>query len=76
MLSELTLSISALVIELALFAFFFFQSRKKANPGHVRVFPYTAAMLVMTLLIFLTAAHVISLMTGTPVKPRVPKGMR
>ena len=76
MLSDLTLSISVLVIELALFAFFFFQSRKKANPGRVRVFPYTAAMLIMTLLIFLTAAHVISLATGTPVKPRVPKGMR
>ncbi len=76
MLSELTLSIGALAVELTLFGFFFFQSRKKTDPGRVRVFPYTAAMLFMTLLIFLTAAHVISLLTGTPVKPRVPKGMR
>jgi hypothetical protein len=74
--TELALSIGALVAELALLAYFWVQSRKPPDPARIRVFPYNVAIIVVTLLIFLTLAHIVSLVTGTQVQPRRPKGMR
>jgi hypothetical protein len=73
---EIAVTLAILLAELGLLAFFFVQSRKPPDPNRVRVFPYTFATIAMTLLIFLTAAHLISLLTGTQVQPRRPKGMR
>jgi|GEM_PF-4985449 len=76
MTTELSATIGALVAEIALLVFFFMQGRKKPVPGRVRVFPYTAATVVMMLLILMTTAHLISLLTGTQLTPKRPKGMR
>jgi hypothetical protein len=70
------LSIGALAVELALLLVVFLYSRKPPVPGKVRVFPYTPAIIFLVILIFLTCAHIISLLTGTQVQPRKPKGMR
>jgi hypothetical protein len=76
MSTELAISIGALVLEVALLVFFYLQSRRPPELGRVRVFPYTPAIIFMAVLMLLTLAHIISLVTGTQVQPRRPKGMR
>jgi ABC-type transport system involved in multi-copper enzyme maturation permease subunit len=73
---EVAVTLAILVAEIGLLLFCFFQSRKPPIPGKVRVFPYTLAIIVLTLLVFLTVAHLISLLTGTQLQPKRPKGMR
>jgi len=74
--SDLALSAGLLVVELVLFAIFFIRSKHPPTPGQVRVFPYAAALIILVVVIFVTSAHVISLITGTPLQPRRMKGMR
>lgn len=76
MSTELLISIGVLLLEGALLAFFYKQSRKPPDPKRIRVFPYTPAIVFMFILILITLAHIISLVTGVQVQPRKPKGMR
>lgn len=76
MSSELTVSVSILVAEIVLFAICFIRSMRPPVIGQVRLFPYRAALIFLIILIFVTAAHVISLITGSPIKPRRMKGMK
>jgi hypothetical protein len=73
---EVLITIGALILELALLTFFIIRSRKKPDPTNIRIFPYNAAIVAMTLIIFLTIAHLISLLTGTQLTAKRPKGMR
>ena len=73
---EVAITLLVLAVEVGLLVFCVLQGRKPTEPGKVRVFPYTFATIVLTLLVFLTVAHLISLLTGTQVQPRRPKGMR
>jgi hypothetical protein len=74
--TELIITCVALAIEAILLAVVVHQSRKPPKLGTVRLFPYRAATVALSLLILLTAAHLLSLLTGTQVQPRKPKGMR
>ena len=74
--TELIISVILLVCEVALLAFFLIQSRRPTIPGKVRVFPYGPAIIFTTVAILLTCAHIISLLTGTQLQPKRPKGMR
>lgn len=76
MSTELIITFVALAVEVGLLAFVYFQARKPTVPGKVRVFPYSAVFLALVVMIFLTAAHAISLITGHRLEPRKPKGMR
>jgi hypothetical protein len=73
---EVLVTVIALALELGLLAFFVVQSRKRPDPNNIRMFPYTAAIVVMTLVILLTVAHLVSLLTGTQLTAKRPKGMR
>jgi hypothetical protein len=73
---EVLITLCALAIEVSLLVFFVVQSRKPLTPGKVRLFPYTIAIVFMTLVILVTAAHMVSLLTGTQLQPKRPKGMR
>jgi hypothetical protein len=73
---EILVTLGALVLELALLAFFIVQTRKKPDPNNVRIFPYNAAIIALTLIILLTIAHLISLLTGSQLTAKRPKGMR
>lgn len=74
MSTELIITLAALAVELAALAFLFIQSRKPPIPGKVRVFPYTFVIVAVIILVYLTAAHAISLITGVQVQPRRRKG--
>jgi TRAP-type C4-dicarboxylate transport system permease small subunit len=74
--TELIVSICALVVEVGLFVLMYLRSKKPPVPGEVRIFPYAAGMTVMIIVILLTLAHIVSLLTGTQVQPRKPRGMR
>ena len=64
------MTIAAIAIELALFAFVIFKGSRKPQPGQIRLFPYRAASVVLVVLMLVTTAHAVSLVTGTPVKAR------
>ena len=70
MISEIFITIAAIAIELALFAFVIFKGSRKPKLGQVRLFPYRAASVVLVILMLVTTAHAVSLVTGTPVKGR------
>ena len=76
MSSELVVTLVILVVEIALLVYCFMQSRRPPDPGRIRVFPYNLALIVLTLAILLTLAHVVSLITGVQLQPKRPKGMR
>ena len=76
MSSELIISVSVLVAEIVLFAICIIRGKRPPTLGQVRVFPYRAAQMFLIILILVTAAHVIGLITGSPIKPRLRmKGM-
>lgn len=75
-MDELYSTLGLLVVEIAVLAYLTYQSRKPPTPGQVRLFPYGALSLVVFVMILLTAAHLVSLLTGTQLQPRRPKGVR
>ena len=75
MSSELIISVSVLVAEIVLFAICIVRGKRPPTLGQVRVFPYRLAQMFLIVLILVTAAHVISLITGSSIKPRRMKGM-
>ena len=75
LLSQLTITLGALGLELAIFALLLVQSRRPPIAGKVRLFPYGPMMIFMVVLFLVTAAHLVSLYTGTQLLPRRPKGM-
>jgi hypothetical protein len=76
MSGELIATCALLLLEIVALAIVYSQSRKPPDLKKVRIMPYAAISVFLTLLVFLTAAHLISLLTGTQVQPRKPKGMR
>lgn len=65
---ELTLAI--LVAAFAVFAGAIFISRKPVEPGQVRMIPYGGIQFLAIAVVLVTAAHLISLLTGTPLVGR------
>ncbi|MBD24607.1 MAG: hypothetical protein CMG46_06335 [Candidatus Marinimicrobia bacterium] len=74
--TQLIITVAALLAEIALFAFCYFQSKKPADPLKPRMIPYALIMVILSAVILATLAHIVSLVTGSQVQPRRPKGMR
>lgn len=74
--TDLIITVVALLAEISLFAFCFFQSKKPADPLKPRLIPYALIMVILSAVILATIAHIVSLLTGSQVQPRKPKGMR
>ncbi len=65
---ELTLAI--LFAAFAVFAGAIFISRKPVEPGQVRMIPYGGIQFLAIAVVLVTAAHLISRLTGTPLVGR------
>jgi heme/copper-type cytochrome/quinol oxidase subunit 2 len=74
--SGFIITVIVLLVELALFAFCYFQSKKPVDPLKPRIIPYALIMVVLAAAILATLAHIVSVVTGQQVEPRRPKGMR
>lgn len=76
MTSNLTITLIILAAEIALFIVCLIRIRRPVDPLRPRLIPYNVIMILLTVAIFATLAHVISLMTGSQLMPRRGKGMR
>ena len=76
MTSSLTITLIILAAEVALFILCLIRVRRPVDPLRPRLIPYNVIMILLTVAIFATLAHVISLMTGNQLMPRRGKGMR
>lgn len=72
---DLNVTYALLAGELILFALCYLQDRKPINPAKPRLLPYKLIMLVLIVVFLATTAHIISMLTGQPVKPRSKMGM-
>lgn len=66
----LIMTLVLLIAEVALLYFCRIQLKKPADPLKPRMVPYGAIMIFVTLGIFVTLAHSISIVTGEQLKPR------
>ncbi len=66
----LELTIAILFAAFAVFAGAIFISRKRVEPGQVRMIPYGGIQFLAIAVVLVTAAHLISLITGTPLVGR------
>lgn len=67
---SLIITLVLLVAEIAVLVICRVQLKKPIDPLKPRMIPYGIIMLFVTLGIFVTAAHTISLVTGEQLKPR------
>jgi hypothetical protein len=66
----LTVTLIILACGLALAGFANFMSRRPTEPGRPRLVPYTGLQFVGLLLVILMLAHLVTLLTGTPLQGR------
>ncbi|MGE3477267.1 MAG: hypothetical protein AB7H70_15800 [Rhodospirillaceae bacterium] len=76
MTEQLWITAAFLIVEIALFLVCLIQVRKPIDPLKPRMLPYNIIMIFLTVAIFATTAHIISLVTGHQLAPRRGKGMR
>jgi hypothetical protein len=62
----LGLTTAILVVAFAVFAGAIFLSRRPVEPGQVRMIPYGGIQFLAIAAVLVTAAHLISLLTGEP----------
>ena len=66
---SLSVSLIALAIAAAVFAFSLWMDRREYEPGALR-YPAKVFLFVSLLVVIALLAHVIGLLTGQPIKPR------
>ena len=66
---SLTVTLIALAIAAAVFAFSLWMDRREYEPGALR-YPAKVFLFVSLLVVIALLAHVIGLLTGQPIKPR------
>ncbi len=66
----LTPTLIVLALGLALTGFANFMSRRPSEPGRLRLVPYTGLQFVGLLVVVLMLAHLVTLLTGTPLEGR------
>lgn len=76
MTDQLWYTCAFLAVEIGLFLACLIQVRKPIDPLKPRMLPYNIIMIFLTVAIFATIAHIISLLTGHQLMPRRGKGMR
>ena len=67
----LPVTIALLIASLAIAAFSNYKTRQPYEPGRLPWIPYTALQFVAILVFVLMLAHLISLLTGTPLVGRL-----
>ena len=72
---DLSVTYAFLAAELALFALCYMRDRKPINLAKPKLVPYKLIMLILIVILLATMAHIISMLTGQPVKPRSKMGM-
>lgn len=76
MTTQLAITLVILAAEIGLFLFCLVRVRQPVDPLRPRLLPYNVIMIFLTVAIFATLAHIISLVTGHQLAPRRGKGMR
>jgi hypothetical protein len=77
MSTELILTITILVAEVALIVYCRTRLKQPPNPTRPRILPYGAIMIILTFGAFVTAAHTVTLVTGKQLLPKTSmKGQR
>lgn len=74
--NRLIITLLTFAAEIALFVFCLYRLRQPIDPLRPRVVPYNLILLFLTVAMFATLAHVISLVTGHQLMPRMRKGVR
>ena len=72
---NLNITLAIMAVEIALFVICYIQDRKPVNLAKPKLLPYKLIMMLLIVIFLATAAHVISLLTGQPVKPRSKMGI-
>lgn len=73
--TELIITIFILLAECGLFALCYYRSKQPPDPLKPRILNYGLIMIMMTLIVLATLAHIVSLATGSQVKPRRRRGL-
>jgi hypothetical protein len=71
----LELTFVLLAIEILLFAFCYWQDKKPVNLAKPRLLPYRIIMMFLIVMFLATLAHILSVVTGQPIKPRGKMGL-
>ena len=66
MITELNITIGALIIGCIMIAFANWKSRQPYNPGTLPLISYNGVQFIALIIVFLAAAHLITLLTGQP----------
>ena len=69
-----TVTIMLLVLGIAVFAGANFMSRRPAEPGNPSLIPWTALQFVGLVMVILMLAHLVTLLSGTPLQGRYAAG--
>lgn len=76
MTNSMMITLLVLAAEIGLFIFCIIRTRRPIDPLKPRMIPYNLILIFLTVAIFATLAHIISLLTGHQLMPRQKKGMR
>ena len=71
---SLTTTLIILVIGLALFGYALWKEKKGNVPGKPPLIPWPMVQIFAIVIVLVMAGHLVTLMTGTPFKPRGPGG--
>ncbi len=71
--SAVNLTLAMLAVAAALFGFATYMARRPKEDGVIRWIPYVGIQFVALLLIILTLAHLLSLLTGQPITGRLSR---
>lgn len=72
---ELIITIAILIAEIGLIALCYYKAKQPPDPANPRIINYGLVIILLSLAALATLAHVISLVTGTQVKPRRRRGL-
>ncbi|MGZ0215711.1 MAG: hypothetical protein ACKVKP_06610 [Acidimicrobiales bacterium] len=72
---ELIITIAILLAECGLFALFYYRSKQPPDPLKPKILNYGLIMVMMSLVLLATLAHIVTLVTGSQVQPRRRRGM-
>lgn len=72
---ELVVTITVLVLEIGLLVLCYYKAKQPPDPANPRILNYPLIMIMLSLVVLATVAHIVSLMTGTQVQPRRRRGM-
>jgi hypothetical protein len=72
---ELAITIVIMLAEIGAIAYCYYKAKQPPDPLKLRFINYTLVIIVLALLFIATLAHVITLVTGSQVKPRRRRGM-